>query len=86
MDYIGGPYTVTFTPGANNIACFLIRILLDSEVEDSESFDIIINLPTDDNPSVQPGFINITTITIAGTKSGNVIYKLLQSFTSCEVN
>ena len=67
VDYIGGSYSVTFGPEANDKQCFTIDIISDGVEEDSESFTINLNLPSSDNPLLQPGSPSMATVTISGT-------------------
>ena len=66
VDYIGGPYNVTFGMQANDRQCIDIPLIADDENEISENFTVSLNLPTAENPELLPGDPAVATVNIIG--------------------
>ena len=65
-DYSAGPFSVVFGPGADNRQCINIPIESDTIAEDTETFTVMLNLPSAANPTVFPGVISSAIVNILG--------------------
>ncbi len=64
LDYLGGPFSVTFGPGANDRQCIDITLLGDDIVEVTETFTAAIVISTEDSGFVQLGVPPTTLVNI----------------------
>jgi hypothetical protein len=46
LNYVPGPYSAVFGPGANDRHCINITLVVDSITEGSEDFTVSLNLPS----------------------------------------
>ena len=54
-DYSPGPFMTTFGTGAGDRQCIDISLVADDLIEGTETFDVVLNLPSAENPMVLAG-------------------------------
>ena len=69
LDYVGGPFSVTFGPGANDRQCIDISLLGDDIVEVTETFTAAIVISSEDSGFVQLGDPPTTLVNIIDNDS-----------------
>ncbi len=69
LDYLGGPFSVTFGPGANDRQCIDITLLGDNIVEVTETFTAAIVISSEDSGFVQLGVPPTTLVNIIDDNS-----------------
>ena len=66
-DYMGGPFSVTFSSAAGDRQCITITLVSDSVSENQETFTATIDLES--TGDVRPGVPAVTVVTILGEQN-----------------